>query len=187
MIHLIPDNTIIKYLPELNSEERDEVNEGITQLIQEYCNTTFEEVSRDEKYDSKTELVPRFRPIISVTSLIDDGALLVEDRDFFVYEDKIYLESASCKRKAVRIQYSSGFVEVPQTVKEVAVELFRFKVFTATEGSLLFYKSQKIEERSYERDPYLDEETILDKLRAWVQPVATELKRGDGNFRVGVI
>ena len=178
MIHLIPDNTIIKYLPELNSEERDEVNEGITQLIQEYCNTTFEEVSRDEKYDSKTELVPRFRPIISVTSLIDDGALLVEDRDFFVYEDKIYLESASCKRKAVRIQYSSGFVEVPQTVKEV---------FTATEGSLLFYKSQKIEERSYERDLDLDEETILDKLRAWVQPVATELKRGDGNFRVGVI
>lgn len=187
MVHFLSESQIASLLPDLSTEEQEEVNEVITKLIHEYCNTTFEARSREERYDSRVELLLEHRPIISVSELTDNGIALVEDVDFFVYTDKVILDRPSGKRKGVRIVYNSGFTEVPQTVKEVAFELFRYRVFTATEGSLLFYKTQRIEERMYERDPDLDEETILSRLSPWVQPVSRDLKGRSELFRVGVI
>lgn len=161
----------------------DEMVEAITKTICEYCNTTFELTTRsNEKYDSRVEVMLVHRPIHSVLALSDDGKDLTEDADFFVYDDKLVVEYPSRKKKGLLVTYKSGFEEPPQTVKDVALELAKFRAFKYSEGNLLYYKSQRTEERSYEIS---DEEEIdiLVRLNRWVQPPVS--KRGRGSLRIG--
>jgi hypothetical protein len=161
----------------------EDINKAISDTICEYCNTTFELVERiDERYDSRVEITLLNRPIHEVTTISDDGALLMEDADFFVYEDKIVLESPSKKKKGVLITYISGFDDIPQTVKDVALELAKYRSFRSSEGNLLYYKSQKTEERAYEIGDN-DEIDILSRLSRWVQPMVS--KKGRGLIRIG--
>jgi len=180
MVHFLSNNKIKEYFPDLSESELTEINDSITNIIHEYCNTTFEEVAyTDEILDSSYEVYPEHRPIITVSSLVDNSVTLDEDVDFYTYPDRIILVTASMKRKALKLSYSAGFNVVPETVKSVALELLKFRTFKDTEGSLLFYKAQAVEEREYEIDRDLNEETILSRLDRYVQPrIFGRVKRG---------
>jgi len=191
MLKLISDSDMNNLFPKLSTTEKGKVNEEITKLIYNYCNTTFEPVNREgEKYDSSSEVVLEHRPIISIVSVVDDGRSLNEDAEtngFFVYKERIVLTNPSRKRKALRVTYTSGHVDVPPLAKSVALELARYRVFQDQQKGTLFYKSQRMEERDYEIDEDMSELKILSKLYAYVQPVSSSLKRGSGPIRLGVM
>lgn len=191
MLKLISDSDMNNLFPKLSTTEKGKVNEEITKLIYNYCNTTFEPVNREgEKYDSSSGVILEHRPIISVVSVVDDGRSLNEDAEtngFFVYKERIVLTNPSRKRKALRVTYTSGHVDVPPLAKSVALELARYRVFQDQQKGTLFYKSQRMEERDYEIDEDMSELKILSKLYAYVQPVSSSLKRGSGPIRLGVM
>lgn len=186
MIHFIEDSVIGQMIPDLTAEQITKVNDSITLTIHEYCNTTFELVTyTDEIYDSSYEIVPAHRPIFSVSSLTDDSVALVENTSFYVYEDKVVIPSPSGTRKGLKISYKAGFEAVPEMVKTAALDLLKFRIFKDTEGNLLFYKSQVVEEREYEVDENLTESKILSQLSRYYQPLVVNKSRK--KLRVGYI
>lgn len=187
MVKFIDASVVAGLYPNLDSTSRNALNESITKMINEYCNTTFEEMTyTGEKYDSKAEFVPDHLPINSVTTLIDDeNTAWVEDTDYYVYHNKIIINVPSNKRKAITITYKAGFTVVPEMVKKVATELLYYKAFREDEGSKLFYPEQTFEERTYKWDRNTNELSIMSKLSRWVQKSPSRDSRS--SIRVGVM
>jgi hypothetical protein len=186
MVKLISDAKLVKLFPENTSGELTEISERITNLIQEYCNTTFEVLTyANEKQDSRDPLVLEHMPLVSVSSLVDNESTLVEGTDFYVYPDGLRISSPSGYNKAVTISYSAGFAAIPEGVKLVAEQLAEYWAFKESEGNLLFYKSQVFEEREYVTQADLNEQKILRGLRKYVQNTSSRLRRP--GLRFGVI
>lgn len=191
VLKFVPDNLIAQLWPSYTQEQRDTVNIGISNLIHQYCNTQFQSVDYlDEIHDNKSNLVLDHMPVISVSKLESkvDGEWteLIEDTDYFVYSDKIVIESPTNYRKSLRVSYSAGIIEIPQMLYEVASELANYKLFKEGEGAFLFYKSQTFEERGYQSDRDMTEVKILSKLSKYIQRSARRAS-GRGGLRVGVM
>jgi Tfp pilus assembly protein PilX len=186
-LRFVDDPVIASLYPEKTPTQRDQLNDDITSLIHEYCNTTFEEVTyTNEVQDSKTALVPDHLPINSVTTLIDgEYTEWVENTDYYVYSDRVDIVSPTLGKKAISITYKAGFTTVPQMVKLIAEELVRFKAFKETEGSALFYKEQTFEERTYKWDKNTSELSILAKIKRYVQKGSSRTAKA--SIRVGVM
>lgn len=78
------------------------------------------------------KLYPEFWPILSVSSLTNDGTALTENVEtttgFFVIEPQrryieLYSGSFSTDRRAVIITYVAGFNFVPEEIKQVCIEM----------------------------------------------------------------
>lgn len=71
----------------------------------------------------------RYYPILSITSLINDGSVLIEDQDY-TYEPTLgriifYRGISDCKDK-LTITYSAGYSTCPSDLKMVALELVKW-------------------------------------------------------------
>lgn len=190
-ILLVPEDKIAELWPTYTEDQRLVINKAISNLIQEYCNTTFDERAYvSEVYDSMSPLVLLHMPIVSVTKLESRSGTewteLIQDTDYFVYPDKIIIDNPSSNRKSIRLDYSAGLLDIPQLVYEVAVELLNYRFFKEGEGAFLFYKGQTFEEREYETDRDMNELKILSKLARYIQRSAKKAS-GKGTIRVGVI
>ena len=63
-------------------------------------------------------------PIISVTTLSEDGTALVENTDFYLYKNKIEASGAfSTGRKAYRITASIGYSAIPDEIKAATIQI----------------------------------------------------------------
>lgn len=169
--------------PDKNPEE---IQLSLINTIQEYCNTTFELKTREGFYDSTFEVYLECRPIHLVSSIKDNGITLIENHDFYVYKNKIVLNKPSKKRKGLNISYKSGFEEIPETIKAVALDLARFRAFNLYE-KIGFYKAQQTEERNFEYDQDIDEPALLSRLSQWVQPIINDVSQVKGPIRLGVM
>jgi hypothetical protein len=184
MVSLIAMSRLEEIFQSLTPEELNTIDQSLTGIIEEYCNTTFEPVDYvGEILDSRDPMVPDHLPLISVASLIDNDVVFTENIDFWVYQLSIKVKSPSKVNKGVVISYRAGFQTIPQQVKLVAEDLANYWAFKRSEGSQLFYKSQEFEERSYEVQKDFNESRILSRLRRYVQP----RPRGSGGIRLGVM
>lgn len=191
-VKLIDNIELAGLYPDLVDDDLTLINYTLTRFIQEYCNTTFEAIEyTDEIYDSRAEIRPEHRPIISVESLAERtevGATpvaLVEDLDYYVYPDRILIVNPYKVRKGIILSYTAGLETIPQMASRVALDLANYWYFKDSEGSLLFYSSQTLEEREYKTRPDLSEITILRRLSALVQP--RNSGRGKQGIRIGVM
>jgi len=190
-VQLVPDDKLIELFPTLDASARSALNISITQMIEEYCNTKFDSRSYEgEYYDDKADILLDNMPILSITSVQrkngEDLTDLVADEDYYVYPDRLVMDSPTGYRRYLKIAYVAGMPSVPPLAYQVALDLARYKAFKDTEGIMLFYKAQTFEERQYQTNPDVSEVKILSRLSRYVQS-SRKKSAGKGAIRVGVM
>ena len=79
---------------------------------------------------NKDKLYPKYYPIVSVTSVTNDGTSLVENQSdstgFFIVDTEhleLYSAEWSANRRGVSITYVAGFAQVPGYIKDACAEM----------------------------------------------------------------
>lgn len=179
-----------------------ELNKRLMELslvVDEYCNTKF--IPTDDNFfvDFSEKFKVRRTPLLNVNDINIGNYKLIENINFFSYleqnriELKYELPQGIYFKKAVRVFYKFGFLEIPQTVKDVIVELLALEEgFNSSAGHPAIQSENWDNEYSYQshsgKDNTLAElrKNILARLNPYIQPKYIEPKR-DGNIRVMVI
>lgn len=158
---------------------------NLSRVIDEYCNTKFTPTEDNWRTDLRARnKVPR-KPLISVESVEVRGSLLSEDTDYYVYEEKNLIEIENIseyknRKKALTLNYTYGYREVPAIVKEVLLELFKDGIsnLTHTVGRV---KSEQWEDYSYTLDNSDTIEPILLRLSRFIEE--DEVERQSNKIR----
>jgi hypothetical protein len=190
-VNIVNSTFLDQIFPTYTASEQDKVQGDIQALVEEYLNTTlFSAEYLDEVLDGSTYMLFRHMPIISISKLeykaSDEWATLVEGTDYFVYSDRVVLPNIVAGRQNIRVSYTAGMPVYPKLINMVAEELAAFLAFKRSEGSLLFYKTQTFEERTYEVSN-TSIPTILKKLSRLVVRSLKDNNRQNGTVRIGVI
>ncbi len=75
-----------------------------------------------EKHDANDKMVfTKYQPIISVSSVKLNGDTLTEGADYYVYDGYIQLETLSDVPQALEIQYTAGFVGLPDDIVQAVL------------------------------------------------------------------
>ncbi|WP_129596026.1 hypothetical protein [Anaerophilus nitritogenes] len=160
----------IKILESLPKEHIEDRLSSISKMVDEYCNTKFKPTIDTYKTDLREKIIVRKRPLLQVDSLRINDEIIIEDQDFYVEKDSNLIEidepiNYKRRRKNVKIEYQYGYDEVPETVKDVIIELL---ILEESEKDMTGnMKSQSWEDYSYTRedsDKLKTKEDILSRL-----------------------
>ena len=89
-------------------------------------------------------------PIISISSLTQDGTILIENDDYYIYSDKIVNDSGwTYERKGISLSGVIGYVDTPQYVRnwciQIASVLSGLATFSVTDSDGTRYTRDKTE------------------------------------------
>lgn len=171
----------------------------LSQVVDEYCNTRFVPTSDNFFVDLIEKVRVRRTPLLEVSGLSVKGITLVENEEFFVYRDQNRIEinyeppPTVFFKKAVHIDYVFGFLEIPQTVRDVIIEILALEtVHNSSNGHSTLRSESWDGEYNYQRHSGKDNtlaelrKDILKRLDPFVQPRYVEPRR-DGNVRARVL
>ena len=95
--------------------------------VQNYLSTKFyasdatpDMITEDLDADNKI-IYTKYQPFIEVTSITLDGDTLTEDSDYYVYDNYIYLLVLSDTPQVLEVQYTAGFVGLPDDIKQSVI------------------------------------------------------------------
>lgn len=143
-------------------------------MVDEYCNTTFRPTMDKYKVDLKSNIIPRKLPLLMVNEVNINGITSIEDQDYFAYleENRLLISDISKYKvnplKAVELTYTFGYEEIPATVKDVVMKLLKNDV--GTEEGKENIESETWEDYTYKRRSATDvESSILKALDKFIQ------------------
>ena len=195
----------INALERFNADDEDSTNKLNKRLIElslvvdEYCNTRFIPTHDNFFVDFSEKFRSRRTPLLDVEDINIGESTLIENQHYFVYEEQNRIElnyelpDDIYFKRAVSVSYQFGFPEIPQTVKDVIIDLLVLEEgFNSGAGQSSLQSENWDSEYSYQshsgKDNTLAElrKNILSRLAPFVQPKYVPPKR-DGNVRVMVI
>lgn len=103
--------------------------EDAGKVVDEYCNTRFIPTAYYSYIDFSHAFYTQRAPLLSVVSLSVNKKEMTENEEYFVYAEERKIEIAASvsqpaqPKKAIFLHYLYGYEEVPQTVKEVIMDL----------------------------------------------------------------
>lgn len=118
-------------------------------FIESYCQRQFKSRSRVEYYSGdghSNKLIPKYYPIISITSIYDDtsrgyGAdYLMDPDDYTVLDNRIIAFGTgvfSFGYNNIKLTYIAGYATIPFDLKQAAIELVAMKVREGEIGGIL--------------------------------------------------
>ncbi len=176
-------------------EELEKLISLYSDMVDEYCNTRFEEVEHRFKADVATKVPVMYTPLLRVQGVTYKGQPFVEDEDYFVYEEKnlIELEDTSRltqRKKALEVFYTYGFKKVPTSVKKAIIDLIKLHIEGSTSNTLISQESFD-SEYSYTKNTQKTTEQlqrdILSALDVYKQKPYVPIKDSEGDVRVRLI
>ncbi len=141
--------------------------------IEEYCKTKFKPTKCISKNDTASKIYLNNKPVLCINHITCEDELLVENVDYFLYQELAYVEIEKYLpfiRKGLEISYMYGYNKVPASVKSALMELIKLHIDFKSANSTLTSENFA-NEYSYTKDNNLNDYqlSIFESLKNLIQ------------------
>ena len=178
-----------------SDEELENLIDLYASLVEEHCNTKFNETEHSFKVDVARKISVMHTPLVSVKSITYKNQPLISDEQYYVYEDRnlIELEDTSTfiqRKKTLVVNYMYGFKKTPASVKKAIIDLVKLHIDGSGSNSLISqesYDSEYSYTKNTQKTPQQLQQDILSTLDNYKQKQYKPMEDSDGDVVVRLI
>ncbi len=188
----------VETINKLSDEEITNLIKIYSGVVDDYCNTRFVETEQDFLSDVVSKIKAPKTPLLSIIKMtykdktLTEDVILEDNEDYFAYQSRNIIEINDTslykkKKKSIHINFTYGFLEIPQTVKLVVLELIKLKTNSSNKDDLLFSESfdgEYMYQKNNSKTTTDYEKDILSKLDIFKQEVYEPIVEKGVNIRV---